>query len=716
MEENRKKLEEANRRRIEENVRKMEMMKKQQEEQRATLQIRRAIQKVRICVPETFEMAKTELEAMLVQELKACGTQEERVREEAQKGIQESAVRMEQIKEARKQEEERRIVEEKRRKEALEKAHLLLGELEKMVVVAEEAFKKFKESSEPLAEEKEFELSEVKVLADALTEAGDLSKAKLKECTDFITKNGQDMKEPPGTPPTEGKTTFQQLLQRITEMKRHTESILAQYKDKATKMIKKGEADKQVSLSEALFSKYDKDGDGFLSKKEVQAYSKGEFSFTMPMDSLDLVTQVLFKESKGVSKADFHYLTVSVGVARDRVKDAERRAQREAHEKKLADMKEDLQKKIAAANEAATEAEGMAAKVDPLLKEAGEGASAIAQVKTADEVDKLMQEAKEGAESSKTMGEEMVEGVEKDLEPWIKAQAGFLNNRLKKLETLLKELALKSERLREEAKKKEMVELMELRKSALSVMRYHQKTKKLTNEGLFEEISTNDKVDEVSFLKFFETCEKEPVKKEEGKDEDAEEVVSGPSPEELSRVFSVLDEDEEGFMTKEQFLRCVRQFKKVVKDSVITTEIGLREGKTHRRLAIGEALEILEGPYESENIMRARAKVMADGIDGWVTVTGNAGSAFIEDGGNHFKVVKETILTECFDVGATKDKSGKAASTRKLKEGEVVEVLEWPVKQESTGLVRLMCRTQSDYRLGWATTIGNTGTVFLEAA
>jgi len=137
-----------------------------------------------------------------------------------------------------------------------------------------------------------------------------------------------------------------------------------------------------------------------------------------------------------------------------------------------------------------------------------------------------------------------------------------------------------------------------------------------------------------------------------------------------------------------------------------------------RRLEVGEVVEVIEGPIkeESVNVLRVRAKVMKDGLQGWITLAGNQGTIFLEEGGNLFKVVKETILTESFELqdGVAKQNTQKLKdTTRKLKEGEILEVREWP-RKDGSGLLRMKCRCKSDGATGWVTTVGNQGTVYLE--
>jgi len=185
---------------------------------------------------------------------------------------------------------------------------------------------------------------------------------------------------------------------------------------------------------------------------------------------------------------------------------------------------------------------------------------------------------------------------------------------------------------------------------------------------------------------------------------------------ELERVFKNLDNDDEGFVSKLTFGRVVKHYMKVVKDSVLTEELDMKEPKTIRRLEPKEIVEVLEGPIkeESSSCYRVRVKVMKDDATGWVSAAGNQGSILLENGGHIFKVVKETILTDSVELGDGKTE-GKA-KPRKLKEGELLEVREWPAKQEGSGLTRMMCRAKSDGRVGWATTVGNTGISFISVA
>jgi len=150
----------------------------------------------------------------------------------------------------------------------------------------------------------------------------------------------------------------------------------------------------------------------------------------------------------------------------------------------------------------------------------------------------------------------------------------------------------------------------------------------------------------------------------------------------------------------------------------MTTGALILESKTVRRIEVNEVVEVLQGPMRegSVDVMRVQARAMKDGLEGWITVAGTQGTSFLKEGGGLFKVVKETILTESFelDTGKESNRKLKEVVNRKLKEGELLEVWEWPKLEEKSGLVRMQARAKSDGAVGWVTTTGNAGTVFAE--
>lgn len=317
-----------------------------------------------------------------------------------------------------------------------------------------------------------------------------------------------------------------------------------------------------------------------------------------------------------------------------------------------------------------------------------------------------------------------------------------------------------SVRFRDQATKKVAAELENLRVKALKVVRYNQMCKKLSNDEVFDlfDMNKDGVVDEAEFVLFFEQADKgiklpstaeldaeeergESAKPAEetaesvggnGEDDAAEEKPHEPreskeapvgeevidlSTDELTRLFAHMCEEEEYTMQKETLLRQIRVYMKVVKETAMTASMSIKESKTLRRLEVNEVVEVIEGPVleESVGVQRVRAKVMKDNLEGWITTAGNQGTVFLQEGGNVFKVVKETILTESFDLESKKEETRKLKdTTRKLKEGEMLQMYEWPMKDEKSGVLRMKGKVLSDGSVGWVTTTGNQGKVFLQ--
>jgi len=165
-------------------------------------------------------------------------------------------------------------------------------------------------------------------------------------------------------------------------------------------------------------------------------------------------------------------------------------------------------------------------------------------------------------------------------------------------------------------------------------------------------------------------------------------------------------------ISRDHFMRIVRIFYKVVKDIVLSDNLLIDQSQQIRRMDIGEVVEVFQGPMldPSVGVYRIHGRALKDGVVGWVTVAGNQGITFLLPGGNVFKVVSPVELTK--DV---KDIEGQE-KVRMLKEGEILEVMEWARTSSSAlGVSRIRAKAQDDGAVGWATTADSSGAVYLEA-
>jgi len=239
----------------------------------------------------------------------------------------------------------------------------------------------------------------------------------------------------------------------------------------------------------------------------------------------------------------------------------------------------------------------------------------------------------------------------------------------------------------------------------VDALKFHAQAKNLTVDEMYDAVSKKESsVDKDSFLDFWNNREKKPATDDE---------KSPLSDEDVDRVFMYLVDKKES-ISKESMTALLRTYMKISKDTVLTGSLSIKASDAKRRLEEGEVVELLGHPTaegEVEDVKRVLCKALKDGVEGWVTLSGNSGSSFLEPYTPTFKVVKETIMTQTFELDSDEK---DAAEPRKLRIGEIVEVLIWPMKEEKSGLHRLRCRSRPDGLVGWATATGNAGTVFLE--
>lgn len=194
----------------------------------------------------------------------------------------------------------------------------------------------------------------------------------------------------------------------------------------------------------------------------------------------------------------------------------------------------------------------------------------------------------------------------------------------------------------------------------------------------------------------------------------------------LKAVFSSLCEKAAAKLSKDAFNRAARICSTIVKPTIMSAALSISEDGSVGRLSTGDVVEVLEGPSKdtATNIMRVRCMSLAGaGLCGWVSTTSNQGTVFMKEGGAIFKVVKESTLTDEYDINTEKDKHAGnedagnkvKAKTGKAKVGDVLDLIEGPKKDPATGVLRIRCRVRGDGAVGWLTTRGDGGTVFATA-
>mmetsp|Transcript_26423 Transcript_26423/g.78755 ORF Transcript_26423/g.78755 Transcript_26423/m.78755 type:complete len:718 (-) Transcript_26423:213-2366(-) len=703
MEQVKKQQEELRIKQAEQKKKQAEELAVKRKEQTAVAAIRQKIIKLKSSTAENFEANLKEYEEVKEKEMGNCGSQAAATVTEGDKAVEAAKERLAQLEERKVKNAALMKENEEKRTAAAAVAEERNGELEQLVGKAEAASTKLTEAVAKLTDDADITAKKLAAATKAIETATEAAAEEVKGCAEFLTAKTAELAPGGIVMAPEVRQSTQKLRSRLEEVKKANNMAAGKLRSGQQVAEKKIAAKLVTSKADALFTKYDKDKDGSLNKAELLAYAKGEFKFTIPGDAADAIVKNLSGGAKGVKKDLFQKLKVQVGIAREQAKDAVRKQERLAKEKRLEELKEALQVKIDAAEKTVGETE-------ELVVAAEKEAVPLVGVKTSSAImahvsgiEAAVEKAKVSVTASKETVEALSEGVDADLAVWLGIKVKKLDAKLGKMDPRLTKATSTVGRLQAEGKRRDTAEVGAFEKRALATIKYHQKAKTLSNDDVLAAISKKDKIALGEFVKFVQNCEKEP--KKEGEAEVAE-----LSEDDLKRVFAHLDEESAGSLSKEKLLNFIRVYMKVTKETAITSEISIKDSKSIRRLEIGEVVEILEGPTKEDSVevMRVRARTVTDNIDGWITTEGNKGTSFLAPGGNLWKVVKETILTGDFDLdGDNKE------STRKLKVGEVVEVREWAKKEEKSGLMRMQCRCRSDGLVGYVTTVGNTGTVFV---
>merc|ERR1719215_2181591 len=414
-------------------------------------------------------------------------------------------------------------------------------------------------------------IAEIEATASAAEEAGKEANETAKAATEFVAKESPQIKNTPpvpGEPPATCAADLVKLVTRVNEAKKVAMAALSKVAQAKATRLTKAQAKERYEKSMAPFKKYDADKDGKLSRREVQAFSKGAYSYNLPSDALDDIFKVLVKEdAKGVDKSDFHRLQCMIGISRENTMDSKRRTERETREKMIADQKDQMKASFEGAAElvkAALEAVQKAEKtVTPLSTFKG---TASEMVKQADEADQVIEESKTSLQSAKdAVGKYNADECEKELKAYVTAELNKLKGQLSPIEQRSAKAVATCAKFRAEASKKNQAELEKLRAEGLSMIWHHQGVKKLSRDDMYKVFDNKKKgkVEEGKFVLFFETCKMK---------EDTERM----SEDDAGRLFQYLCCDGEDHITKEQFLNMIRRFMKVLKASVITAEVSTK--------------------------------------------------------------------------------------------------------------------------------------------
>jgi len=154
-----------------------------------------------------------------------------------------------------------------------------------------------------------------------------------------------------------------------------------------------------------------------------------------------------------------------------------------------------------------------------------------------------------------------------------------------------------------------------------------------------------------------------------------------------------------GGLSRRVFSGMVERYFRCVKEIAITSDFDIKNSSTLRKLETEEFVEVMEGPQSDESlgVMRIRARVLSDGITGWITAKGNQGTPFLQECPKPCYVA---CAAEALQDGFA---SQGCSEVRSLRPGEVVEVLEGPRQEVVGNAIRARGKVESDGATGWFT-------------
>merc|ERR1719491_1344719 len=216
-----------------------------------------------------------------------------------------------------------------------------------LVTVAESAAEGAHYTAAPLAGDHELESTDVLRVAKHVEKAGKIAMSSCSACADFLVQKRPQIDEADGIR-AETTANLLALQPRIQHATRQATEALQQAAMQKQKIAAKIALLKRAEKIQGLFQKYDEDKDGFLNRKEIQAFSKAEFNFELPEENLDRMSRHLFRgDNPGVNAEDYQLLKSSVGIAREEARSEVRRQERlkrEEVERVLAEKRKELVK------------------------------------------------------------------------------------------------------------------------------------------------------------------------------------------------------------------------------------------------------------------------------------------------------------------------------------------------------------------------------------
>jgi len=681
-EEMQRQAEAQKRRRDEEDVRRRE--------QNATLAVRKVIQRLRMATQENYSQLRQELAEAQEKHLEEMGSQAEKVSAEGEKALQQAQERVEELKRKEEEDERWRQEQERMQKEESELVEKLVKEASGETEAADTLLSTAEESSKQIPEGADVEPEAIITSADVCIKSAEAAQASLESASKSLEEKWDQVKKTHLRDKAGGE--LQDMRIKLREGKRTIDKILASAKAAQERATRKSAAAKKLEVRKAKFDQVDCDGDGVLNLDEACAFAKSEYDFELSEDTQQHIMRIL----EPISLEKFQRLRGMVAIAKSEFKAREKRAEEEERQRVFAEMKADIQSILDEARVAVGEAAAAASKAEDTVKPLNhmeevtkDGIQEVVEttegfVKEAEESLQTATDKMQTAEEKCSGSDGLLEFTMREMPP-LKAQQMAAVGQVEYVRGAI-------QHAQGRAIQKAYAELEEHRSQAATAMRAFMNAEKKSGEDLFTHVvgdgSVLDKEKWIAFLGGLPDMNL--------------------STEQVDKLFSHVAGEENADLSQEAFVHMLRAYFKCINRTVMNEELSIKS-KQVKRLDVGEILEALEGPSKDDGagVIRYRCQSMTDKAMGWVTVAGNQGTSFLEPGGNLMTCVKETIVTDDLSVQDSN-------TLRRVVKGEVVELIEFPKKDEGSGVSRIRGKMKLDGVTGWISVSSNQGSPFLE--
>jgi len=213
--------------------------------------------------------------------------------------------------------------------------------------------------------------------------------------------------------------------------------------------------------------------------------------------------------------------------------------------------------------------------------------------------------------------ESLEDDVKKELEAFLKPETrksgvkiGGLDQRLRRCSQIVKSF-------RKDIQKNQGQRVDKAKTLLLKRLRDVKTKESLSMEDLFKRFHPkDDSIDEAAFQEFF---------KEAGADDEI-------PPEERAAIFKSFLREGQSVLKQEDITKLAACYYKVTKSTSLMDGLSVSTSKALKTLKIGQVVELIQGPEADSSVVgliRIKVKTLVGLAEGWATVKGNAGTAFL---------------------------------------------------------------------------------------